>query len=67
MAGDSRSELTKKALEAIKKPFVPNKVVLLMPTEVKAPEIDTIAPVGEYKEGQEGNNYKENEKNGWVE
>jgi hypothetical protein len=54
VAGDSRAEDTKKALVAIQKHFIPNKVVMLRPTEVVSPEIDKISPVSGYKASQDG-------------
>ena len=49
VAGDSRSPATRDALAAILKPFQPNKVVVLRPTEVADAAITQISLVGEYK------------------
>jgi hypothetical protein len=54
VAGDSRAEDTKKALVTIQKHFIPNKVVMLRPTEVVSPEIDKISPVSGYKASPDG-------------
>jgi uncharacterized protein YyaL (SSP411 family) len=54
VAGDSQAEGTKTALATIQKHFIPNKVVMLRPTEVVSPEIDKISPVSGYKASRDG-------------
>lgn len=44
IAGDSQANDTKQMLAAIQERFLPNKVVILRPTEQESPEIDAIAP-----------------------
>jgi uncharacterized protein YyaL (SSP411 family) len=43
IVGDLRSEDTKNMLQALRRAFLPNKVVLLRPTEQKSPEILRLA------------------------
>ncbi|MFQ6039460.1 MAG: thioredoxin domain-containing protein [Candidatus Poribacteria bacterium] len=43
IAGDSKSDDTKAMLQALRKQFVPNKAVILRPTEVESPEIIRLA------------------------
>lgn len=43
IAGDSRADDTQAMLEALNKLFIPNKVVILRPTEEKYPDIVSIA------------------------
>jgi uncharacterized protein YyaL (SSP411 family) len=43
IAGNSKSEDTKAMLKALKRQFMPNKVIILRPTEVEAPEINRFA------------------------
>lgn len=54
VAGDSQAEDTQKALATIQRHFIPNKVVVLRPTEVVSPEIDKISPVSGYKASRGG-------------
>jgi hypothetical protein len=54
VAGDSQAEDTKTALAVIQKHFIPNKVVMLQPTEVVSPEINKISPVSGYKASRDG-------------
>jgi uncharacterized protein YyaL (SSP411 family) len=54
VAGDSQAGGTQKALATIQKHFIPNKVVMLRPTEVVSPEIDKISPVSGYKASRDG-------------
>jgi len=44
IAGDSRANDTREMLGAIRGRFIPNKVIILRPTEQGSPEIDNIAP-----------------------
>ena len=44
IAGNSQAEDTKAMVRALRKPFIPNKVVLLRPTELEYPDIVRIAP-----------------------
>ena len=43
IAGDPNSKETGKMLEAIRSKFVPNKIIILRPTDQESPEIDSIA------------------------
>ena len=43
IAGDLQADDTRKMLEAIRRLFAPNKIVILRPTDEKSPEIDVIA------------------------
>jgi hypothetical protein len=43
IAGNSKAEDTRAMVKALRRQFVPNKVVLLRPTETGSPEIDRIA------------------------
>jgi uncharacterized protein YyaL (SSP411 family) len=54
IAGDSRSEDTKKMLRTIQSHFLPNKVLLLRPTEVPEPEIVTVAPFAKPHQAVDG-------------
>jgi uncharacterized protein YyaL (SSP411 family) len=44
IAGDSQADDTREMLGAIRGRFIPNKVIILRPTEQRSPEIDNIAP-----------------------
>lgn len=48
VAGDSGSDDTKAMLSALGRVFVPNKVVLLRPTELESPEIVQLAEFTTY-------------------
>jgi len=54
IAGDSQANDTREMLEAIRRRFIPNKIVILRPTEQKSPEIDHIAPFAEYRSSIDG-------------
>ena len=43
IAGDPNAKETGKMLEAIRSKFVPNKIIILRPTDQESPEIDSIA------------------------
>ena len=43
IAGKSQAEDTKEMLKAIRRQFIPNKVVILRPTEQESPDIDHLA------------------------
>jgi len=43
IAGNSQAEDTKEMLKAIRTQFIPNKVVILRPTEQESPDIDRLA------------------------
>jgi uncharacterized protein YyaL (SSP411 family) len=45
IAGDPRASDMKQMLEALRKIFVPNKVIVLRPTDTKTPMIDRIVPI----------------------
>jgi uncharacterized protein YyaL (SSP411 family) len=44
IVGDSHSEDTKQMVQALRKPFFPNQIALLRPTEQESPEILRLAP-----------------------
>ena len=44
IAGDSPANDTREMLGAIRGRFIPNKIIILRPTEQESPEIDNIAP-----------------------
>jgi hypothetical protein len=44
IAGNSKSNDTREMIQTVRKPFEPNKVVLLHPAEKKSPEIASLAP-----------------------
>ena len=44
IAGDLQSDDTRQMLDAIRGIFVPNKIVILHPTDQKPPSIDDIVP-----------------------
>ena len=48
IAGGSQADDTKRMLDAIRKLFVPNKIVILRPTDQESPEVDDIAPFTRY-------------------
>ena len=54
IAGDSRADHTKEMLKAVNKPFMPNKIVLLRPTEREGPDILRIAPFARNQVDLEG-------------
>ncbi len=49
IVGDSQASDTREMLKAIRRRFVPNKVVILRPTERELPDIDHIAPWTKYQ------------------
>jgi uncharacterized protein len=55
IAGNSRSSDTRDAILAVNQEFIPNKVMVLVPMEVKSPEINQIAP---YTQNQKWINHK---------
>ena len=54
IAGNSQAEDTKEMLKAIRRQFIPNKVVILRPTEQESPEIDHLAEFTKYYRSIEG-------------
>ncbi|MFC1938315.1 thioredoxin domain-containing protein [Chloroflexota bacterium] len=54
IAGGSQADDTKRMLDAIQKLFVPNKIVILRPTDQESPEIDDIAPFTRYHSSIDG-------------
>jgi len=54
IAGGSQANDTKRMLDAIRKLFVPNKIVILRPTDQESPEIDDIAPFTRYHSSIDG-------------
>ena len=44
IAGDSRASDTREMLEAIHRSFIPNKVVVFLPTELRSQEVKRLAP-----------------------
>jgi uncharacterized protein len=54
IAGKPDADDTKKMLEMVQKPFIPNKVVVFRPAGEKSPEIDTLLPVISYTASPEG-------------
>ncbi|MEE8414025.1 MAG: thioredoxin domain-containing protein, partial [Dehalococcoidales bacterium] len=48
IAGDSNSNDTKEMVSAVRRHFIPNKIVILRPTEEESPRIDDIAPFTSY-------------------
>jgi uncharacterized protein len=54
IAGDSRAAGTRQMLKAVQAPFVPNKVVLLRPTETPAPPIVRLADYTRFQKGVDG-------------
>jgi uncharacterized protein YyaL (SSP411 family) len=54
IAGDSKAEDTKSMLLALQQKFVPNKIVLLRPSEQKSPQIVKIAEFTRYQTSQNG-------------
>jgi len=54
IAGGSQADDTKRMLDAIRKLFVPNKIVILRPTDQESPEIDDIAPFTRYHSSIDG-------------
>lgn len=54
IAGNSQADDTKAMLRALRKQFVPNKVVILKPTELKDAEITRLAEFTKYQNSREG-------------
>jgi len=54
VAGDSQAEDTGEMLRALRRRFVPNKVVLLRPTEQESPAIDRLAEFVRYHSSIDG-------------
>ncbi len=54
IAADSESRSTKAALSKLQSAFIPNKVIILRPTEVEYPDIAKISPVNAYKASEDG-------------
>ncbi len=54
IAGDSTAEDTREMFKAIWKEFVPNKIILLRPTEVESPEIFRFADYTRYQSSIDG-------------
>ncbi len=54
IAGNSRGRDTEQLLTAIHKSFIPNKIVVLRPTEEENPEIDIITPFARYHSSRHG-------------
>ncbi|MCA1574031.1 MAG: thioredoxin domain-containing protein, partial [Acidobacteria bacterium] len=54
IAGGSRSDDTRAMLKALRGRFIPNKVVLLKPTEQPAPEITRLASFTKYQTSRDG-------------
>src|SRR5712692_948935 len=54
IAGNSQAADTKAMLRAISKQYVPNKVVILKPTEQNAPEITRLAEFTKYQTSRDG-------------
>ncbi|MDO8445785.1 MAG: thioredoxin domain-containing protein [Deltaproteobacteria bacterium] len=54
IAGDSRADDSKEMLKALSKPYIPNKIVLLRPTEQEEPDITDIAPFTKNQTSIEG-------------
>jgi len=54
IAGGSQADDTKRMLDAIRKPFVPNKIVILRPTDQETLDIDNIAPFTKYHSSIDG-------------
>ena len=54
IAGNSQADDTTHMLRALRKEFIPNKVVLLRPTEVELPEIARLAEFTKYLSSKEG-------------
>ncbi len=54
IAGDSKSEGTRRMLAAAEAPFLPDKIVLLRPTEISAPAILHLADYTRYQTGVDG-------------
>jgi uncharacterized protein len=54
IAGDARAADTRGMLRALRTPFIPNKVVLLRPSDEPAPEITRLAEFTRYQSGLQG-------------
>ncbi len=54
IAGNSRAEDTKAMLRALRRQFIPNKVVILKPSEQNAPEITRLAEFTRYQTSRDG-------------
>ena len=54
IAGPSNGKDTKKLLAFLAKDYTPNKVVIFRPTDIKAPQITSLAPFIKYYEGIKG-------------
>ncbi len=54
IAGNSQADDTKAMLQALRKQFIPNKVVILKPTEQNAPEITRLAEFTKYQTSRDG-------------
>jgi hypothetical protein len=54
IAGGSQAEDTKGMLNALRTKFIPNKVVLLKPTDQKEPEITRLAEFTKYQSSRDG-------------
>jgi uncharacterized protein len=54
IAGNSQAEDTKAMIRVLRKQFIPNKVVILKPTEQNAPEITRLAEFTRYQTSRDG-------------
>ena len=54
IVGNSKAEDTKAMLEALHRPFLPNKVVILRAVEQASPEIDRVAEYAKYQTSTDG-------------
>jgi len=54
IAGNSQAEDTKAMLRALRKQFIPNKVVILKPTEQNSPDIIRLAEFTKYQTSRDG-------------
>ncbi len=54
IAGDPRKEDTREMIRALRRPFLPGKVVLLRPIDGRPPEIERLAPFTATMDGRDG-------------
>lgn len=54
IAGNTQADDTKAMLKALRERFIPNKVVLFIPSEVESPEITSLADFTKYQESIQG-------------
>ena len=54
VVGDERAEDTKAMLKAIRRQFVPNKVLLFRPADVQSPEISNLAEFTRHQRSVKG-------------